>query len=650
MGGRILPGIGIGLAGATIASSVSSSFAQQQGTGAAITSGAVVGAATGAAVGSVIPVVGTAVGAIGGALIGGLIGWFSSENVEDEVGKAGQALASAYVSEVDNLIAQGYVTEAQKLLGEGEQFLLDQAEKYQYSSEFTTKALEQLGDQSEDTYKKIDVFNRRLNDLARITGKSEREIIDTSRALGIDLASELTTLQGVLQETGWAVGKFGDEFNAAISQAFGDAMGVLEQERLKLEVPKAVDEAFANAIESGFERSSLIDFLEQSMVAAQVYGEGDPLKAFDYLTQNLIEGLQFAQPGSRGFGQQQAFIDAGGMDLVQQMLGTSGVGGAIIDQVISNAMSSAATLGAIVDTNAIRDQMISAMTSNPALFLSMADKMRTPGYFEGVYAAGRETGPMTGTLAVTQALQEAGFSDVAVDMAAAAQEQLTIHERTINEVVTPFANAVTAFRTEVDNMAAELSQAIGKNGGGNFVTRFGKWGGRVTESAWNSTVETLGDIWNSVFGDSSSPKSRIVDTMDAHNSISGGLAGKRTVTSGVRNYGLGSLSSDHLTGRALDITGQNLGQYKDAINATGGYADFHGWGGSRHLHVVPNTQAMGDTSVPYMGGGGGTATMVTSNDSYNITVNAAPGMDEKRIADEVMNRIQRAQRNARERT
>jgi hypothetical protein len=45
-----------------------------------------------------------------------------------------------------------------------------------------------------------------------------------------------------------------------------------------------------------------------------------------------------------------------------------------------------------------------------------------------------------------------------------------------------------------------------------------------------------------------------------------------------------------------------------------------------------------------MGGG----TMV-SNDSYNIVVNAAPGMDVQQLANEVMSRIERKQRDNYER-
>ena len=48
-------------------------------------------------------------------------------------------------------------------------------------------------------------------------------------------------------------------------------------------------------------------------------------------------------------------------------------------------------------------------------------------------------------------------------------------------------------------------------------------------------------------------------TMSRHNYFNGLVGGKRNVTSSWRDYGLGSPSSDHVTGNAYDLTGQNLG-------------------------------------------------------------------------------------------
>lgn len=87
----------------------------------------------------------------------------------------------------------------------------------------------------------------------------------------------------------------------------------------------------------------------------------------------------------------------------------------------------------------------------------------------------------------------------------------------------------------------------------------------------------------------------------AHAGYAANLGGHR-ITSGVRGWNLGSAHSDHLRGRAMDITGPRLGSYAQAVRAAGGYAAFHGTGGSRHLHVVPRTHR----PEPVMAAGGDT--------------------------------------------
>lgn len=122
-------------------------------------------------------------------------------------------------------------------------------------------------------------------------------------------------------------------------------------------------------------------------------------------------------------------------------------------------------------------------------------------------------------------------------------------------------------------------------------------------------------------GDTSTSKN-LKRTMGRHSSFDGMLPGKRTVTSSLRDFNLGSPSSDHATGNAYDLVGQNLGSYSSLIKAAGGFSEFHGAAGSRHLHVVPPPGPMGDTSVSMLskmsgGDGGGSV----GGDTFNITVN-----------------------------
>jgi hypothetical protein len=156
-------------------------------------------------------------------------------------------------------------------------------------------------------------------------------------------------------------------------------------------------------------------------------------------------------------------------------------------------------------------------------------------------------------------------------------------------------------------------------------------------------------------GDTSTPRSgqvgdtstsKLSQTMSRHAAMNGQLTGKRTITSSLRNYALGSPSSDHATGAAYDLTGQNLGQYAKLVHANGGFAEFHGSMASRHLHVVPGP-GVGDTSTvrpvaSVSSGGGGTTNY------YSIEINGANASPEA-IANMVMAKIEAKERSNRER-
>jgi hypothetical protein len=138
-------------------------------------------------------------------------------------------------------------------------------------------------------------------------------------------------------------------------------------------------------------------------------------------------------------------------------------------------------------------------------------------------------------------------------------------------------------------------------------------------------------------------------TMSRHNQFDSMLTGKRTVTSSWRDYNLGSPSSDHVTGKAYDLTGQNLGQYATMINAAGGFAEFHGAAGSRHLHVVPPAGPTGDTSTAKVAmAANGNAPQVSAGD--NITVNVYETKDPRATAQEVAKQLLSMQRNWKQRS
>lgn len=102
------------------------------------------------------------------------------------------------------------------------------------------------------------------------------------------------------------------------------------------------------------------------------------------------------------------------------------------------------------------------------------------------------------------------------------------------------------------------------------------------------------------------------------------------VGGGGRGYG----SGDHQAGRAVDMQGPGMATYAATMRAMGGFAEFHGDGADRHLHVVP--PASGDTGSPRaLASGGAPGVMVVVQDGgiRVQVVDAADDVDvEKAVA------------------
>jgi len=143
---------------------------------------------------------------------------------------------------------------------------------------------------------------------------------------------------------------------------------------------------------------------------------------------------------------------------------------------------------------------------------------------------------------------------------------------------------------------------------------------------------------------------RLSRTMARHAALNSQLTGTRSITSAYRTVALGSPSSDHATGRAYDLVGQNLGAYSKLVHANGGFAEFHGRNASRHLHVVPGPGPFGDTAVPSMYKMPQTQQMSNGSTTNNsITINAAPGQSPEAIASAVIRKIDERNRNREQR-
>lgn len=174
----------------------------------------------------------------------------------------------------------------------------------------------------------------------------------------------------------------------------------------------------------------------------------------------------------------------------------------------------------------------------------------------------------------------------------------------------------------------------------------GPMGGKPEWWSKEAMAQIMGKDTTTPRGDTTS--SRLSQTMARHAEMNSQLTGKRQITSAYRTTALGSINSDHVTGRAYDLTGQNLGAYSRLVHANGGFAEFHGTMADRHLHVVPSRA--GDTSSPMApigmstmsSSGGGNTTY------FNIEINGATQSPEA-IANMVMAKIAEKERNTRER-
>jgi hypothetical protein len=578
-------------------------------TGANIGTGAAGGALTGAAAGAILGgPVGAAIGAALGGLIGAVGGWWKSKKAKDKAKKAGVEFAGGYADEVTKLLQTGNIREAEKAIADFGSTLEEVSKKVGRSSEFRSASEERFQKRLDALNPAIDMFNRNLNDLMRVTGKTEQEIIAVSQAAGIDLSSNLLNLQEILSETGLVVGRFGRDFNTAISMALGDAVASIQQRLRILEAPKVLNEqaqafrelSLAGAVTDEDRASLLTTVFEQ---ATLMYGN-DPLAAVEFIRKNIgtagTPGIQFTTPGGVLSGLQGDFFGGGGSQMLQA--GFRPIEDQLRTLITDNIVASVAAQDGVVSREMIQ-RSVAGMGFDK--LMELANMSRSSGFLAS----------STPVLGAGQEYQRA-------QMQSRISELLDTNIKVTQSESSKIADAIEGVGLILDPMKDAID-------------------------LFNTNIQLLIDAVST--NDTYSPRRNLVSTMSKHNSFDGMIAGKRSVTSSLRNVGLGSPSSDHAFGLAYDLTGQNLGMYQSVVQAGGGYAEFHGAGGGRHLHVVPGDAPMGDRATPVLAGRMSSAPSYSSADSYTINVYPSDGADPREIAEEVMNRIKREQRSTRER-
>ena len=473
-----------------------------------------------------------------------------------------------------------------------------------------------------------DSYNARMDKLGKITGKSDIEINDLAKSMGVNLMDNTKEFTEVLKELGLATVKTVEQLNNALTNIYVDALSDFDKAIKALQTPKIINES-AEALRRLYDAQGgtitqeqkfqyVSDFLEQALV----YFEGDPMKAYTQTIESLQKGgTAFTDPRSP-FYQEFENIDFLGDDVTKGAFEkmTSGFAAQYGERLNSMLMQSGVSVNQ-EDFNA-RWQ---AMTND--------QRMATASAITGGIGTGKDRqmvinkyGSESAALLAVAGLT--GLTTSAVETPETAAKDLV-------GVSTEIANATTNLIEQMSEYFKTANEAV---------------------PSWYNTPPTW---WNrdtstprgQAFGDTTS--SRLSQTMARHASMNSMLTGTRTVTSGYRNYGLGSVNSDHVTGRAYDLVGQNLGQYQSLVRGTGGFAEFHGVNGARHLHVVPGSGAMGDSRVPVsssttpgpivMSGGGG------GGSNYNFYVTGNENASASEIAEMVMQKVKEVERSNRER-
>lgn len=578
-----------------------------------------VGAATGAAVGAIFAGasfgLSVAIGAAIGAVAGAITAWIKSGKAKKQAAEAGRQFGGGYADEVTRMVQTGNLRVAEQGIADFGRTLEETSKKVARASEFRAAGEEEFGKRMKEIRPAVDMFNRNLQDLTTITGLAEEQLIATAMAADVDLSSNLLRLQDILSQTGLVVGAFGQDFNTAISMALGDAVHAIHSAFDILNAPNVLDEAgkaFREKADAGtITDDDRLELLTTVYEQATAMFADDPLKAAQFVQDQIgtvsDPGLQFTSLGGDLSGLGSDFFKGGGAALAAAGEGAflSNLRTFIGDNIVSAVTASEGTIN-----RAAVDEALKNMTFQE--LLNAGGEVRNANFLEG------------------------GFGRAPTDILGHSQFVTTGAESTIAELLGLDEKSIAIRQSE----ASKVSDAVTGLG---FVLK-------PLEQALETFNKNIDALIAAVTGDTATPRGNLVSTMSKHNSLDMSISGKRSVTSSLRNVGLGSRSSDHASGLAYDLTGQNLGMYQSAVQAGGGFAEFHGGGGSRHLHVVPGNVPVGDSATPVMAATRSSGSSYSSSDSYTINVYPTEGMSSAQIAEEVMSRISREQRSGRERS
>ena len=474
-------------------------------------------------------------------------------------------------------------------------------------------------------------YNSRLTQLGKITGKSDQEVIKLAKTMDVNLFDSTVSLQEQMEKLGLTTVKTAEQFNTSLIDGFTNNLSVFDKQIEKLKAPRILDEsarAFGDLVRSTkggqATEEQKVEFMKSSfeqmlaMYGSGTVAYGQFMKSFGQGGTAYAKGGPLSDIKDQGFYKTDAY-----KTFMQQNMGTMSteVGGQL------NAVL--ASTGSMIDTNQLRTAM-EKMTPEQLVKIG---KLAQGGFKEI-----RDPSQGTKTL-----MRQGGMDAVLSSLLGIDLKTSRFKEDKLN----------------LDNMAEEVATQtttlIGKMGAFFEETKNATPGWYTEPPLWWNTLPPAKDTSTprgSRIGDTTS--SRLSQTMGRHAAMNGMLTGSRTVTSGYRTFGLGSINSDHVTGRAYDLVGQNLGQYQSLVRAGGGFAEYHGINRDRHLHVVPGP-GIGDNSSPVSVAPNQTtrqsayAGSASGGNTYQFYVTGSQNASANEIAEIVMQKVKETERSNRER-
>lgn len=651
------PLAGIGVAG--IGTAMSS-----QTTKGGVMSGMVGGAATGALIGSFIPGIGTALGGIIGAGVGGLVGWWKSDQnkkkMRDDVQKrmSGAMLVPIAAAMVEGSskaaidAAEANVKKMKKMKGAGSDA------QGKYLDKLVTDGLISVEERDrafadpnarQDLFNKLNKdaalqlkvttkvmgrFDKTMDGLTQATGMTEEEIMALASKMGVDLYDETKTLEEQITALGKAMKLTAKELDNAIKDVVLKNLDRLENFKTNSELEEAVDSAqnaFNSAPNMDTARSvigQMVTFLQTKYPNNQAKVLGSLFEMFDPSSDNYVFGPKGPLGGAKNMptDKRKEMEDAINKEFLTPAIadaagiGATQIGGMLSqEEILGGPQAMKNVEGAIATVLRSGDQGRIDKMQNFLKYGNLANK--SPA--EAANAIERALGFEPGSIFAGGSFTKRDTTELFT--------KLTLEKETQLQLTAAVANGLNEKPSWWDNDVPDWwtrGLKAKSDSGGTFTLLPG-------DDTKTPRAKQFGDT---------SVSRRLRSTLGAHAAMDGRLTGKRTITSSYRTFNLGSPSSDHASGAAYDLTGQNLGQYAKMVRSGGGFAEFHGVNANRHLHVVPKTGDTYSTKAESMGGTTPMAPVV------NVNVYPSPGMNVDQLVAKTIRAQEKAMRDIRERT